>query len=175
MIKEQDGCKSGVDVSAPKIKFKEKSNAVFHKNRRTKQRHEKSCGAIVFRVDDNGEAYVLMIKHRSGGHMSFPKGHVEANETERMTAVREVCEETSVKIEIIEDFRKTVYYTSSPGVRKEVVYFFALTKQTDIKPRPGEIAEVAWIKAEKAESRLTHENDKTVFRAARQYFEQLNT
>lgn len=37
---------------------------------------EKSCGAIVF--DGN---LVLLVKHRAG-HMAFPKGHVEGDETE---------------------------------------------------------------------------------------------
>ena len=62
---------------------------------------EKSCGAVVFRNDrSSGELkrYVLMIKHSSFGHYSFPKGHVEVGESEKMTAEREVMEETNVDI-----------------------------------------------------------------------------
>ena len=114
---------------------------------------EKSCGAVVFRNDrSSGELkrYVLMIKHSSFGHYSFPKGHVEAGESEKMTAEREVMEETNVKIHINEKFRQPVYYKPKPNVKKEVVYFLAFTRQTEIKPRPGEIAEVAWIPMEEA-------------------------
>lgn len=128
--------------------------------------HEKSCGALVLRYGDDGQTYVLMIRHKAGGHRSFPKGHMEAGETEYMTAVREVFEETAVQIRIDSDFRKTVHYHPMPGVSKEVVYFLTETTQSDIRPRAGEIAQVEWVPLEQAERSLTHENDKTVLRAA---------
>ena len=129
--------------------------------------YEKSCGALVLRRDKiDGKYYILMIRHRMGGNRSFPKGHMERGETERMTAVREVYEETSVQIRIRSDFRETVHYHPLPGISKEVVYFLSETEQESIKPREGEIAQVEWVPVETAESSLSHENDKTVFRAA---------
>ena len=71
--------------------------------------YEKSCGALVLRRDEDGKAYILMIRHKAGGHRSFPKGHMERGETEYMTAVREVFEETAVQIRIDSDFRETVH------------------------------------------------------------------
>ena len=50
---------------------------------------EKSCGAIVYRKF-HGNTELLLIKHANGGHWSFPKGHVEAGETELQTAEREI-------------------------------------------------------------------------------------
>ena len=129
-------------------------------------KHEKSCGALVLRHGEDGKEYILMIRHRRGGHRSFPKGHMEAGETEIMTAIREVYEETAVQVQIHSGFRETVHYSPMPGVQKEVVYFLTRTEQTTIIPRVGEIAEVEWVPLEKAESCLTHENDKTVLRAA---------
>lgn len=128
--------------------------------------HEKSCGALVVRRGEDGKTYILMIRHKAGGHRSFPKGHMERGETEYMTAVREVFEETAVQIRIDSDFRETVHYNPLPGVSKEVVYFLSETTQTDIKPREGEIAQVEWVCIDDAERSLTHENDKTVLRAA---------
>lgn len=129
--------------------------------------YEKSCGALVFRRDEHdGQLYILMIRHKHGGHRSFPKGHMERGETEYMTAVREVYEETSVQIRIDRDFRETVRYSPLPGVSKEVVYFMTETKQEAISPQEGEIAQVEWVPVDQAEASLTHENDKTVFRAA---------
>jgi 8-oxo-dGTP pyrophosphatase MutT (NUDIX family) len=128
--------------------------------------HEKSCGALVVRRADDGKVYILMIRHKAGGHRSFPKGHMEPGETEYMTAVREVFEETAVQIRIDSDFRKTVHYHPMPGVSKEVVYFLTETTQCEIRPREGEIAQVEWVPLEQAEQSLTHENDKTVLRAA---------
>jgi 8-oxo-dGTP pyrophosphatase MutT (NUDIX family) len=129
---------------------------------------EKSCGALVIRHDaQTGNDYILMIRHRPGGYRSFPKGHVEPGETERETAMREVMEETSVRITLIPDFRHVVCYTPAPAVEKEVVYFLARTEQIDIRPRRGEIAQVEWIPLLQAERYLTHENDKRVLNAAR--------
>lgn len=138
---------------------------------------EKSCGAVVFRNERrDGELhrYVLMIKHSPRGHHSFPKGHVEAGETEIRTAEREVFEETAVRIHINEKFRQPVFYRPKPGVKKEVVYFLAFTRQTEIKPRPGEIAEVAWIPMEEAEELLSHSNDRRVLSLAIQYVNEKN-
>ena len=133
---------------------------------------EKSCGAVVFRNDHkDGELrrYVLMIKHSVHSHHSFPKGHVEAGESEIMTAEREVMEETSVRIHINEKFRQPVYYRPKPGVKKEVVYFLAFTKQVETSPRLGEVAQVEWVPVEKAVELLAHENDKRVLSMAIQY------
>ena len=134
---------------------------------------EKSCGAIVVRRE-NDNYYILMIRHKAGGSRSFPKGHMEQGESEYATALREVMEETSSRIAIISDFCATVKYSPSPGVMKEVVYFLAFTTQESIKAREGEIAEVEWVPLEEAENCLTHENDKTVFRAAMERMQHLS-
>ena len=134
---------------------------------------EKSCGALVVRRE-NDKYYILMIRHKAGGSRSFPKGHMEPGESEYATALREVMEETSSRIAIISDFRATVKYSPSPGVMKEVVYFLAFTTEESIKAREGEIAEVEGVPLEEAENCLTHENDKTVFRAAMERMQHLS-
>ena len=48
-------------------------------------KHEKSCGAICY-TREEGAPRVLVICHRYGGHWAFPKGHVEAGESEEETA-----------------------------------------------------------------------------------------
>ena len=135
---------------------------------------EKSCGALVVRREGE-KYYILMIRHKAGGHRSFPKGHMETGESEYATALREVMEETSSRIAIISNFRETVSYSPSPGVMKEVVYFLAFTTDQSIKAREGEIAEVEWVPLEEAEACLTHDNDKTVFRAAMERMERMTT
>ena len=134
---------------------------------------EKSCGAIVLRREEEN-FNILMIRHKAGGNRSFPKGHMEAGETEYATALREVMEETSSRIAIVSDFRATVTYRPSPGVMKEVVYFLAFTTDANIKAREGEIAEVEWIPLDEAEDCLAHENDKTVFRAAMERMQRMS-
>ena len=97
-----------------------------------------------------GRRYVLMIRHKHGGHRSFPKGHVEAGETEHETAIREVEEETAVRIRITSDFCEKVHYSPMPGVSKEVVYFLSVTDQKATHPHDGEIADVEWVPLENA-------------------------
>ena len=134
---------------------------------------EKSCGAVVFsdKTTDCGmtKKYVLMIKQTAASKFSFPKGHVEAGESEIQTAEREVYEETSVKIEISDKFRSTVHYCPRPGAKKEVVYFVARTKPCEVKPREGEIVEVRWVDVDAAGDMLAHANDKKVFLSALEY------
>ncbi len=128
--------------------------------------HEKSCGALVVRRAKDGTRYILMIRTRQGGHRSFPSGHVAVGEPELMTAEREVFEETAVRIKITSAFRKTVNYRPAPGVDKEVVYFLAFTDCENVSAREGEIADVEWIRLDRAERCLVHENDRIVLRAA---------
>lgn len=131
-------------------------------------KYEKSCGAIVLRKEnkDTDEMYLLVIRQYAGGQISFPKGHVESDETEKMTAEREVFEETAVKIKIEHDFRETVKYSPMPGVEKEVVYFIAFTDIKKTLPRKNEIAEAFWIPLSEAEHQLSHDNDKRVLSEA---------
>ena len=60
---------------------------------------EKSCGAIVYTVED-GDIKYLLVEEMSGCH-SFPKGHMENDETEEETALREIKEETNLEVELV--------------------------------------------------------------------------
>ena len=65
-------------------------------------RHEKSCGAVIFR-SIGGKWHVLLIRHEKGHHVAFPKGHVELGETEVQTAEREVLEDTGLRVKVDEE------------------------------------------------------------------------
>ena len=66
-------------------------------------KYEKSCGAIVYRKSRD-RIELLLIQNRYGGDWSFPKGHVEGEETEVQTALREVKEETGLDIQLEDGF-----------------------------------------------------------------------
>lgn len=85
-------------------------------------KREKSCGVLVLRQQED-ELYVVLLRHRFGGHWSFPKGHVEAGESERQTALREVREETGLTgIKLMDGFRESVEYSPKPGVKTGGVF-----------------------------------------------------
>ena len=105
-------------------------------------KREKSCGVLVLRQQVD-ELYVVLLRHRFGGHWSFPKGHVEAGESERQTALREVREETGLTgIKLMDGFRESVEYSPKPGVKKQVVYFLGTTEQEKLIRQEEEISEI---------------------------------
>ena len=128
-------------------------------------RYEKSCGAVVFRHDNRGWN-VLLIRHTKGRHISFPKGHVEAGETESQTAEREVLEETGIRVQVDRRFRAENRYNIRPNIQKLVVIFAACTEQLEITPQPEEIAEAFWLPVAEAAERLTYERDRKIMHDA---------
>lgn len=128
--------------------------------------HEKSCGAIVYRRF-HGNIEILLIKHVNSGHWSFPKGHVEGDETELETARREIKEETGLNVILDQTFRETVCYSPRRDTQKVVVYFLALARNYDFVPQEEEIAEIRWVDIARASQMLTYENDKTIVSKAR--------
>lgn len=128
--------------------------------------HEKSCGAIVYRKS-HGNIEILLIKHVNSGHWSFPKGHVEAGETEEETALREIKEETGIDVIIDSTFRETVTYFPRKDTQKVVVYFLAKAKNFEYVPQEEEIAQIKWVDIGYATSVLTYENDKTIVNKAK--------
>ena len=135
-------------------------------------KQEKSCGAVVTRkVGD--EVEILLIRHKNGGHWAFPKGHVENDETEAETALREIWEETGLKVELDTDFRRVVTFSPKPNVMKDVVYFAAEAQPDDtLKAQEEELLDILWEKPEDALKRITFDNDKETLRAFLNYREQ---
>ena len=119
---------------------------------------EKSCGCIIIK-----DGKVLLIKHNVG-HWGFPKGHIEENETEEETAIREVKEETNIDVEIIEGKRYKEEYVTDKGNDKEVVYFLAKVVSGELKKQECEISEIEWVPIELVESKLTYSNTKELFK-----------
>ena len=128
--------------------------------------NEKSCGAIVYRKH-HGNTEILLIKHVNSGHWSFPKGHVEENETEVETATREIKEETGIDVIIDPTFRETVSYSPKKDTQKVVVYFIAKAKNYDFIPQEEEISEIRWVEIGHALSILTYENDRSIVNKAK--------
>ena len=122
--------------------------------------YEKSCGAIVYRKS-HGNTEILLIKHINSGHWSFPKGHMEKDETELETAAREIKEETGVDVILDPTFRETVQYSPKKDTMKVVVYFLAKAKNFELSPQEEEISQIRWVDIGHATSILTYENDKT--------------
>lgn len=119
---------------------------------------EKSCGCIII---EDGK--VLLVK-QTKGHWGFPKGHVEADETEVETAIREVKEETNVDVEVEGNKRYTMRYVTDKGNMKESVYFVARKVGGEIKEQECEIDGIEWLDFRDALERITYDNCRELFR-----------
>ena len=104
---------------------------------------EKSCGAVVIKKE-NDELKFLIIR-QTDGYWGFPKGHVEENETEEETSIREIKEETNIDVEIDNKFRKVITYSPKEGVTKDVVFFIGKAISDDLKIDPNELLEAKWV------------------------------
>lgn len=83
---------------------------------------QKSCGVVPFRRL-GGNAEILLLFQRGSGTWSFPKGHMEAGETEQQTALRELFEETGFRTRLIPGAKAATEYRLSSAARKQVVFF----------------------------------------------------
>lgn len=119
---------------------------------------EKSCGCIII---ENGK--VLLIQ-QTKGHWGFPKGHVEAFETESETAIREVKEETNLDVKIDENKRYTMEYFTEKGALKQVILFIARKISGNEKYQKSEIKSMKWMTYEDAVKMITYDNTRELFK-----------
>ncbi len=123
-------------------------------------KNEKACGAV---IENDGK--ILMI-FQNNGFWGFPKGHVEKDETEAETAIREIFEETGLWVELNEKNRfEFSYDIEDKNIHKTVVLFTAkVVDDSRFKKQDEEIAELRWVDRGKVEELLTYDDWKEVWR-----------
>ena len=119
---------------------------------------EKSCGCIII------ENSKVLLVQQTMEHWGFPKGHVEAGETEIETAIREAKEETNLDVEIKENKRYTMEYITDKGTLKEVVLFIAKKISGNEKYQESEIISMKWMNFEDAKKMITYDNLRELFK-----------
>ena len=133
-------------------------------------KQEYSYGAVVYRVD-HGEIQILL-EFMNQGHISLPKGHIEAGETPEGCAEREIKEETDLDCAIDTSFSHTISYSPVKGVKKDVTFFLATPLSNHIKPQIEEVTKIVWVSYYRALDLLTHRSDKEVLRDAIKHIEE---
>lgn len=107
--------------------------------------YEYSCGAVVFTRTGGEPHYVLVrAKDQPEGCHGFPKGHMEAGETEEQTALREIYEEVGLRVRLLPGFRAVTEYALPypPDTRKRVVFFLAEYEGQQTTVQESELAAV---------------------------------
>lgn len=127
---------------------------------------EKSCGAVVF-TRRGGEIFYAVVEERAGTH-SFPKGHIEGDETEIQTAEREIFEETGLRPRFAEGFRMSEEFfpAEKPGTRKQVVYFLAEFGDEPIIPNGDDVRKVMLLTFEEALGLIKFEGTRRILKEA---------
>jgi 8-oxo-dGTP pyrophosphatase MutT (NUDIX family) len=133
----------------------------------------KSCGSVVFKRGNQVE-YLLL---RGGslvrpGPWDFSKGEGDTGETETVTALRELKEETGIiDAHQLEGFREQIRYFFRRGgktIVKTVVFFLFETRQSEVKLSWEHIS-YEWLVYEKAMERLTFLNSRKVLKKAHDF------
>lgn len=114
-------------------------------------RFRKSCGVIPFRQTAAGREFLLLLQ--TNGCWSFPKGHMEAGETEEETALRELREETGLEAALVPGARAVSEYDIPPRIHKQVVLFPGEVRG-DLRLQTEEIAGHCWVRGKELQDYL---------------------
>ena len=132
-----------------------------------------SAGGVVYRRDDEGRIWIAVIRVRD--RLALPKGLVERGEKTLETAVREVQEETGLKVapRAFLDKIDYWYYWRENGEKvrhHKVVYFYLMEyKGGDPSQHDEEVDEVLWLPIDEALEKLSYKSERQVVQKAREW------
>ena len=112
--------------------------------------YHRSCGVIPYRWH-NGYPQLLLLKQKGFAlyRWSFPKGHMEAWETEEETALREMREESGMTARLHPDFRTTMHYPINGWMPKDVILFLG-EAEGETTLQASEIESSRWVSFQEA-------------------------
>lgn len=131
--------------------------------------YEKSCGAVVFTRINNEIKYLLV--RNLAGQYGFPKGHVERDETEEQTALREVLEEVGITVKILPGFRMEDEYLipQKENTVKRVVYFLAEYSKQEFSYQKEELTDAVLLEYERAMTLFSFESNRKILTKANNF------
>ncbi len=135
---------------------------------------EYSYWIIPIHKDIEWNIEVLIIKSKLRWHRWFPKWHKKKLEKPIETAMRELFEETWIKINNIDTQTVKQIYKDKYKVQKQwksiekyVWYFIYYTQSKEVKIQKNEIMDFLRLPIDKVEEKITHESLKIIFQEAK--------
>ena len=121
-----------------------------------------AAGAVVWRLTADGKLRILLIHRTKYRDVTLPKGKVDPGEMLAQTAVREVREETGIRVSLGVPVGVSRYFMRPK--RQKVVHYWAAEATDDAIRNSAfvpnhEIAAVEWVSLKKARKNLSYPVD----------------
>ena len=128
-----------------------------------------SAGGVVYE-EKNGQKLWLLIRPKDTKRWQLPKGRIEKGEKSRMTALREVKEETGVLGEIIDRISKISWWFVQDGekIYKTVIFYLVAAQKVTNSFDKDEVAQIGWFSYGEAHQKLTFESEKEILKKGRE-------
>jgi 8-oxo-dGTP pyrophosphatase MutT (NUDIX family) len=120
----------------------------------------RAAGGVVCRPGPIGLVEIAVIHRPSQDDWTLPKGKLEAGETAEQAAVREVEEETGLRVRVLRPMGCTAY-ADRKGRDKIVCYWVMWAEGGRFTPNE-EVDQLRWLTVEEALELLTYPADKAL-------------
>lgn len=123
-----------------------------------------AAGGVVVRLTTKAHLEVLLVHRPHHKDWTLPKGKLDAGETHKQAAKREVEEETGYVCRLARKLPDSKYNLPS-GASKRVKYWVMLVKSGEFEAN-SEVDEVLWLTPRKARKKLSYGTDRKVLDSA---------
>ena len=123
----------------------------------------RAAGGVVWRREADGDLEVLLVHRPKYDDWTLPKGKLDDGESDEEAALREVEEETGMRVTLGDELPSTDYHDRY-GRPKHVRYWVMDVLGGSFAPNK-EVDEVRWLPVDEAKAALSYSRDRDVLDA----------